>query len=161
MRIGRVNDVDGKMGAHFLDLADGAGGQQVLNPARLRVEAIHETFQQFHAMASAGRHGGFGFLGRNGDGLLAQHVLSGLGRLHDPLGMQGIRQRDVDGIDGRVGEDGLIASVNAFDTLRRSGGFGLIGIAAAQSHDPAQPQLLNGRDDDANRYAGAARDSPI
>ncbi len=45
--------------------------------------------------------------------LLAEHVLAGLERLDRPLDVHRVRQRDVDGLDVGIGEQGLVRAVRA------------------------------------------------
>ena len=45
--------------------------------------------------------------------LLAQDVLAGPGRGDRPLGVEVVGQRDVDGVDVRVGEERLVRAVGA------------------------------------------------
>ena len=52
--------------------------------------------------------------------LLAQHVLAGLERPDRPLAVQRVRQRDVDGLDLRVGEQLLVRAVGLRDLPLRA-----------------------------------------
>ena len=61
--------------------------------------------------------------------------------------MQGIRERDVDGIDLGVGEQGLIAPVRAEDAVLRRIRLGLCDLAATHGHDLDPLGLVGCRED--------------
>ena len=56
-----------------------------------------------------------GLGGRQGQRLLAQDVLAGTRRGDRPLGVQVVRQRDVDDVHVRVGEERLVRPVGGRD----------------------------------------------
>ncbi len=65
----------------------------------LRVEAVHECLHPDDAAVDAVLDQVGGLRARARGGLLAQDVLAGVGRALRPLGVQVVRQRDVDRID--------------------------------------------------------------
>src|SRR5699024_1081390 len=71
-----------------------------------------------------------------------EHVLAGLGGLDGPFGMAGMRGRDVDGVDLRIVEQGLVA---VDDAGAREGVAepGLIGIARRDRDQLAGPRMLH------------------
>ncbi len=66
--------------------------------------------------ASAASNASSTSAGRRRVRLLAQHVLARLERAHRPLVVQAVRQRDVDGVDLRVGEQRVVRAVRARQT---------------------------------------------
>ena len=69
------------------------------------MEAVHECLHPDDAPANAVVDQFRGLGGSTGSRLLAQHMLAGVGRAHRPLGVQVIRQRDVDRIHLRVSQE--------------------------------------------------------
>ena len=68
--------------------------------------------------------------------LLAQDVLAMRRRLDSPLGMQAVGQGDVDGVNGRVGQQRLIAAVVARNAVGCGIGGSGVGVAAGHGIDP-------------------------
>ena len=66
--------------------------------------------------------------------LLAQHMLAGFGRLDRPFGVAGMRRRDVDRVDSRIGEQGIVAVEDA-RARKGLGEAGLAGIARADCRE--------------------------
>ena len=91
------------------DLADGTRSDQLDDAGGQRVEAVHESFAEEGAGLPRGVDHGVGFVGRNGERLLAEHVLAGFRRTDRPFGMCRVRRRDIDRLDLGVVEHGLIA----------------------------------------------------
>ena len=98
-------------------LADRTSGNQLLEPSRLRIVAPHERLHAEEPLCL-----GHVEDGRDGERirahrLLAEHVLAGLERADRPLAVQPVRQRDVDRVDRRVGEQRLVAAVGGRDAV--------------------------------------------
>ncbi len=102
------------------DVAELAGGHDLLRPHPLRVVTDHEGLGDHHA----GRHTPqlLGFGGIEGDRLLAEHMLAGFQRLDRPGHMQVVGQRVVDRLDGGVGQQRLVAPIRLRYAGRPRGG---------------------------------------
>ena len=85
-------------------LAQHAALDEFQHLLRLRMEAVHEGFHQFHAMLLRGVGHLYTFRRIERQGFLAQDVLAGLGRLDRPLTVQAVGQRDVHGVNVAIGE---------------------------------------------------------
>ncbi len=94
-------------------LADGAGAEQADEGGGHRVHAVHEGFHQEDVVTARGVDDGFGLGGVQANGLFAEDVLSGRGGTDGPFGVGGVRGGDVDGVHLGVGEQGLVAVVEA------------------------------------------------
>ena len=76
----------------------------------LRVQAVHEAFHQ-RQMASLERFDNFrGFVGIQRKRLLQKHWLARLGGPDRPFQMHRVRQRDIEGVDGGIGEQRFVAA---------------------------------------------------
>ena len=83
---------------------------QLADAPVLRMEAEHEAFHQRH-MPSLERVNNFrGFVGIQRKRLLQKHWLACLGGPDRPFQMHRIRQRDVEGVDGGIGEQRFVAA---------------------------------------------------
>ena len=137
-------------------------GDELADRDPRRVEAVHERLHQQHARVAAG-----GDASRSASAavmrqrLLAQDVLAGPGGGDRPLGVEVVRQRDVDGVDVRVGEQRLVRAVGARDPQGRGGVAGRgrpsRDAIATTSH---RVRALDARDDLAGRDAGRGQDPP-
>ncbi len=76
--------------------------------ASLRVVAVHEGLGQVDARPRRRVTHAIDVGGGQRQRLLAQDVLAGLSRLDGPLGVEMIRQRNVDGVDRRIGEQRFV-----------------------------------------------------
>nr|WP_269841384.1 hypothetical protein [Paucibacter sp. M5-1]MCZ7884462.1 hypothetical protein [Paucibacter sp. M5-1] len=151
-------------GLDMAQLADHAALQQVQQLGGLRQAAVHEGFHQ-HAARALGRlerDHGLGLV--QPQRLLAQHMLAGAQRPHRPVQMLGVRQADIDGVHGRVGQQGLIARMGDDRRARRrmdigkGAGPGL--VAAGHRHQAAAVGLLQALGKSARDVPGAD-DSPV
>ena len=77
-----------------------------------------------------GRGDGVDLVHRQGQRLLAQHVLAGLEGPDRPLGVEVVRQRDVDDVDLGRGEERLVRAERPGDPVLRCESRGPTGIAA-------------------------------
>ena len=113
-----------------------------------RVLAVHERLHQQDARLPAGVDHPLRLGRGHRERLLAQDVLAGPGRRDRPLGVEVVRQRDVDGVDVRVGQQRLVRAVRARDP--------------ELAGDPAGAARLAGRDAEhlAASASGAGRGSP-
>ena len=82
------------------------------------MEAIHESLHDEHALALGVMDGLLRLARIEGERLLAEHVLARVGGLADPLGVQVIGKRDIDGLDLTVGQQLLVGTVGFRDTER-------------------------------------------
>ena len=80
-------------------LAKLAGGDHLFEPARCRVERPRERDHELHAGLLAGGDGAIRVVEVDGERLLTEHVLAGLRRLRDLVGVDERWRADVDGID--------------------------------------------------------------
>ena len=78
-----------------------------------RVVAVVERLEHHQPRVGRGLAGRLGhrggLLGVGGEGLLAQDVLPGGQRGQGPLGVEAVGEGDVDGVDVRIVDDGLVA----------------------------------------------------
>ena len=122
-----------------LDLADGAGANEIdgLEVGGLEVAAIGD-----HELDVGGFAGGdhpltLGDI--DGHGLFAEDVLAGLGRANGEVGVHGVGQRDVDGVDSFVGDDGIEVVVGVDggfgDSVVGGDAEGLVAMAADERRD--------------------------
>ena len=81
----------------------------------LRMVAVHERLGQVHAGGLDRRLHPVQLLAGDDQRLLAEDVLAGLRRPHDPGGVQRVGQRDVDGVDVGVGQQLLVRVVGLRD----------------------------------------------
>jgi hypothetical protein len=88
---------------HSPYLADGAALDEFHQPPDLRVAAVHERLHQKDVGLPGGVDDSGGLRVVDRQGLLAQDVLAGPGGLDRPLGVQGVRRGDVNGLDEWVG----------------------------------------------------------
>ncbi len=94
------------------------------------------------------------------DGLLAQHMLSGSEGLDGQGRVQVVRERVVDRVDIRVGEQRLVRSVGLGDSEGR-GGLPGPGLVPGRERDDLAPLAgLHGRDDLVAGDLGGAQDTP-
>ncbi len=77
------------------------------------VDAVHEGLAHEGLCLARRVEHGIGFERGQPYGLFAQHVLARFGGLDGPLGVLGMRGGDIDGIDIRVGEQGVVAIQHA------------------------------------------------
>ena len=84
------------------ELADRALVDQLLQPLRLRIVAVHEGLGQEAAGAVGRVERRLDLLRMARERLLAQHVLAGLDRADRPFAVHRVRQGDVDGLDLRI-----------------------------------------------------------
>ncbi len=77
------------------------------------MQAIHVGFAEEGPCLPGGGLHGLGFGGGETDRLLAEHMLSGPCGLHRPLGMGRMRRRDVDRVNVRVRQQGVVAVQDA------------------------------------------------
>ena len=75
------------------------------------------------------------FLGRDGDGLFAEHMLAGPGGRQGQRHMQMVGQRVVDRLDFRVFQHGLIGAVGLGDAELRGCGLGGFELARGDGDD--------------------------
>ena len=133
--VGRVGQGEAKAGLHRTHLAHRAIVQQGQQVARLRLKPPRVGLQQHHAvLALSGKHGlRLGQAQRQR--LLAQDVLALRRRLDSPFGVQAVGQGDVDGVNGRVGQQGLVAAVVARNAVGCGIGGSGVGVAAGHGID--------------------------
>ncbi len=89
------------------DLTDGALAQELAQLQRLRLREVGIRFNQVYA-ASPRRVEHCTHIGRRCERLFAKHVFTRVDRAERPLGMQRIRDGDVDGVDAIVCEERFV-----------------------------------------------------
>ena len=132
-------DVEAEGALDGLDLAERAVADELdgAEVGGLVVAAVGD--HELDVGGLAGGDHGFGFGDVGGHGLFAEHVLAGLGGADGVLGVHGVGQRDVDGVDGGVARD----LVEVFVVVDGAGGdavlggdaVGLVAMAADQAGD--------------------------
>ena len=116
------------------DFADGLRFQQVDQLRRQRMQAVHIGFAEERAGLAGSLLHRLGLGGRKAHRLFTEYVLAVLGRLDRPFGMARMRRGDIDGIDRRIGEQGVVAMDDA-RTGKALGKTRLVGIACADRLD--------------------------
>ena len=106
---------------------------------------VHERLEHGDAVGLRRRLDQVEFGERGHERLFAQDVLPGFGGLHRPLAVQGVGQRDVDGVDVRVGEQRLVAAVRCGDVPLLGVSLCLVQIAAGNGDQLAPLRLANRR----------------
>lgn len=158
----RLREREAEARVHRAHAADGAGLQQRDHVGRLRLEPVRVALQQHDTVLARRAEHGLRLGQREGERLLAQHVLAGLGGVHRPGRVQAVGQRDVDGVDFGVGEQRLVAAVVARDAVRGGEGRRRLGAPARHGDDthaparcrPARDMVAEGAGD-----LGAAQDA--
>ena len=97
---------------------DRPGGEALAHDAPLRMEAVHERLHPDHVALGAVGDGVLRLGARTGCGLLAEHVLARVGAALRPLGVEMVRQADVDGVDLGIGEQ-LVVAADPHDVAQR------------------------------------------
>ena len=107
-RVGLVGRVKAEMGLDVVRHADFAAGDDLQHAGDLGVAAIHEGFHEEAALllGHLGHRNDFG--GIHACGLFAQHMLARPQRRNRQFGMPGVRGRDIDGVDLRIGKKGCV-----------------------------------------------------
>src|ERR1022692_684592 len=144
-------------GAQF---ADAAAADQIAGAQPLRMRAHHESFAHLHAGAGLRFEQLAGFGGVESQRLLAEHVLSGLGRAHRPGHVQVIGQRVVDRLDFRIGQQFLVGTVGFRNAEGGGRLLGLRQVARGDGGDLAPLATLHGGYDLLHGYIGGAQDAP-
>ena len=111
-------------------VADRPAGDQLVDGVGLRVVPVHERLGDVDVGRRRGGGDAVDLVQGQRQRLLAEHVLAGLGGPHRPLGVQVVRQRNVDRVDVRVGEQRLVAGDAARNPPLRRGRRRLVGVAA-------------------------------
>ena len=94
----------------------------------------HEAVHEFDLLRPAIVHDRPGLRGGRGERLLAQDVLAGVGGFAGPFGVQGVGERDVDGVDVSIGEQRLVAAMGDRDVRGFGRGRRLLGRAAGDGN---------------------------
>jgi hypothetical protein len=102
----------------------------------LRVVAVAEGFFDVLAGPIAGDDQALDVFGRQAKGLLTQDVLARLHRADAPFQVQIVRQRDVDRVDLRIGEQRLIACMGP-----APGKLAIASSARARSREAMAPSV--------------------
>ncbi len=117
--------------------ADGAFGNQLLDAAAAGMKAIHKCFhQQASGIFGNCRHFP-GLFGIARQGLFTQHVFAGLKGFNGPGVVKMIRKRNINKIDLRINQQGLITVVNMLYTIISHELFRLSRRASCQGNDVA------------------------
>ena len=125
------------------------------------MKAVHEGFHHFELAMSRGHAGQLLGLGdRERNRLLAKHVLPGLERTDRPLHVEMVRQRIVDRVDVRVGEQILIRAVGLLDAQFCGDRLRPRHVARSNGRDGAKLALLSGRNDVYAADFGRTQNSP-
>ena len=128
-----VADLDAEVCIDARDLADPAVLQPVHAGRESRVVAIVEGLDQpLAAPVGSGLHG-LGLIQIHRKWLLAQHMLAGLKRANTPFSMQIDRQRIVNEIDLRAGDQCLIGRVDCLHAMFRGKGLRPVLVASGKA----------------------------
>ncbi len=145
--VSRIVEVEAEGGADEPQAADRAGPDELHQARGLRVMAIHERLheQTVVALGQVERRPHVGLAAAQR--LLAQHVLARLQRPAGPLQVQRVGQRDVDGVDVRIGQQRLIAVVGALDPALRGVPLGPPSVTAGDGQHRGAARLRHALDE--------------
>ena len=139
---------------------DPARGDQLAGRDPARVQPVHERLHEPDAFGLAdGDHVGR-LIGVHRERLLAQHVLPRTGRGLRPLGMEVVRERDVDGVDVGVGEEFLVRAIGPRDVELRRNGRRAAWLARRDRVHRAPSGATDSRDDLLSADVRRRQDSP-
>ena len=128
-------------------LSDGVLRDELGEPLRLRMVPPHERLHQHAPGPLGGVERALRLLRPPRQRLLAEHVLAGLQRPDRPLDVQRVRQRDVDRVDLRVGEQRLVAAVRAREPVLGGVRTGALRVAAGDGDDLDRVRARRARED--------------
>ena len=140
--------------------AEPAGRHDLHRGDPRRVVAIHERLHQPDAGVRAGLDHPLRVGRGHGQRLLAQDVLPGTGSGEGPLGMEVVRQRDVDDVHVGIGEERLVRAVGGRDAELVGDGACLGRVPRRDRHDLAARGLQQAGDDLLARDVGRRQDAP-
>src|SRR5207249_565575 len=130
-------------------LADLPAREHLADALDLTMEREHERLPQRHRRGvRRGEHPG-GLLGRHAERLLAEDRLAGFERRDRPLGVQAVRQRDVDRLDLRIGDELLVAGDPARDIMLGGPAPGARTVATPDRDGDAVARLAERREEGA------------
>ena len=109
--------------------------EQLPKAPPLGIAADHEGLADLHPGAFLHRQKRLCLRHRHAQGLFAQDMLAGFGRLNGPRHMHLIRQGIVDGVHIRIGDQRLVRPVSGFNSERVCGGARLFKIAGSDRGD--------------------------
>ncbi len=92
-------------GVDDLDRTEGSGPDELERPQRLGMMEVHERLDRDPAVPLSRRGDRVDVRHGQGERLLAQDVLARVEGSDRPLGMEAVRQRDVDDVDRRISEE--------------------------------------------------------
>ena len=124
------------------------------------MELVHEAFHQQDAGGLGRGDHGLRFRGVHGQGFLAEDVLAGPQGPDGPLGVEVVRQGDVDGVDGRVLDEVLVRPEGAVDVEADRPVPGPGFVPGGDGGQEAVPRCEDGRDEGLLGDPGAPQDAP-
>ena len=149
-----------KRGPHRTQFPDRTGVDQRAHPRMLRMEAVHERFHQRHPERRAPLDGRRRLRRSRSERLLAKHGLTSGCGLDDPLGMQTVRQGDIDRVDLGIGKQLLVGTVAARDTEPRGHLTRPRTVAARDRRNHAVPRRLRAGNEALDGDIGGAENAP-
>ncbi len=133
--VGELRQGEAQGRFHPLERPQFARGNDLLNAQSQRMVAVMERLHH-DPVRLRGEFGDLtGFGGVGGERLFAQHMFSGAQCGSDPPAVQAVRQRNVDRVEVRVGDQRFVAFVHPGDTVLRSKGLCTRGIARRHCGD--------------------------
>ena len=158
--VGGIDVEIGERALHVAQPADRARRDQVAHLLPLRMVDDHEAFRDQHLVAVARGDHRRDVAGVERERLLHQHVLAGIGGADRPFGMLRGRQRDVDAVDLRRGQQRVAGA----EGERRADAAGErrcpVGVAAGDGMDRAVAGFLDRRDQVLARDLRRRQDAP-
>jgi hypothetical protein len=134
------------MGLEPMHRADAPACDHLARLQPLRRVAHHEGLDDQLAAAVARGDEAAGLLGRHAERLLDQDVLAGGRGALRPFDVQVVRKRDVDGLDRRIGKQGLVGAIRPCNAKRPRGVLRLSGITRRDRVDAGEAALLHRAD---------------
>ena len=121
------------------------GGEQLAQLLPLRMVAVGQCLLDVSAAAVPRRDQLVDALDGHAQRLLAEHVLAGLERTHRPRHVQRVRQRHVDRVDVRIGQQVVVACVTPWDAELLRDRAGLLLVAGRDGQQRRAGGLVHRR----------------
>ena len=145
---------------YFQGNTDGPVVKQRHHRRNLGMEAVHKGFHELEIAGISGIGHGNRIGGRRRQGLLAEHMLAGAQGAQRPLGMHGIGQGNINGVDVRIVQQRVIAAVAVGDVV--AGGIAKCALCleAGNTRQFGIGEADNGRHKRRPPNIGRAEDAP-
>ena len=156
-----VVDDEGHAGVNVAQGADFARGDDLLETAALGMVHKDKGLKEQHVGLAASLDHLPAFGRGDSEGLFAKDVFARLGGFDGPFGVQRIGQRDIDRVDVRVVEQGLVTAQRHGDIVVAGKGIGGGLAAAGYGIDLGTGRGAGRGDEGGDANSGGAEDAPL